>query len=157
MILGKSLYSRKNQLTNFFKLLAGSAKSGIKILKGKSSEVVSLPMSGAPALTVTEDDELRCTSCMLCANICPSFCIKIEKPFEASEEVAPEVFDINILKCTFCGLCEDACPVDAIRMSGPMPRAGHSEQNWIWDKTHLSTYAGKQVSKVGDNRPLLPN
>ncbi len=156
MILGKNLYNKSSKILNLFRVLNLIApkiwKKSFSRFKTKSNGFTG----GAPALTLTESGDLRCTSCMLCQNICPSFCIKIETHEHAEEEAAPLNFDINILKCTFCGLCEDACPVDAIRMEGPMPFAGHSEQNWIWDKEYLSSYAGDLKSKVGEDRPLMP-
>lgn len=156
MILEKGLYSKKNHVINFFRILKNTLSLGARIIlkRTKAQEGSHLEL-GAPALTVVEDGGLRCTSCMLCQEVCPSFCIKIEKT--DAEEEAPLEFDINILKCTFCGLCEEVCPVDAIRMVGPMPKAGHGEQNWIWDKNYLSTYAGELISDVGEQRPLLPN
>jgi len=156
MILGKNLYSKSSKILNILRIFKLISPSFWKKSIDKNGVIDKHIIKGAPALTTTETGALRCTSCMLCQNICPSFCIKIETFEHAEEEAAPLNFDINILKCTFCGLCEEACPVDAIRMAGPMPLAGHSEQNWIWDKEYLSTYAGELKSKVGEDRPLMP-
>ncbi|MBK22726.1 MAG: hypothetical protein CME70_01870 [Halobacteriovorax sp.] len=156
MILGKNLYSKSSKILNLLRIFNLILPSIWKKSSDKFGNSEIQNEVGAPALTLTDTGGLRCTSCMLCQNICPSFCIKIETFEHAEEEAAPLNFDINILKCTFCGLCEEACPVDAIRMVGPMPMAGHSEQNWIWDKEYLSTYAGELRSKVGEDRPLMP-
>lgn len=157
MILGKNLYNKTNRIFNTVKTLSSSLPYLWKISFGReqSSDFTYKPEAGAPALTVKENGELRCTSCMLCQKVCPSHCIDIEIE-EGSEEAAPVSFDINILRCTFCSLCAEVCPVDAIRMDGPMPMAGHSEQNWVWDKEYLKTYAGELKSRVGEDRPLLP-
>lgn len=155
MILEKNLYKRTNRIRNLFKITKRGFPYFWRLFFFKANDIENGLSIGAPALTLKEDGQLRCTSCLLCQDICPSFCIKIETT-ENSEEKPPLHFDINILRCTFCGLCQEVCPVDAIRMSGPMPMAGHSEQNWVWDKEYLSTYAGEQISIVTDDRPLLP-
>lgn len=157
MILGKKLYSKSNRILNVFRVMTKIVPTFWKVTFGRTREgLYSIPSKGAPALTVKEDGTLRCTTCRLCEKICPSFCITMVSQEHEPEEAPPLSFDINILKCTFCSLCEDVCPVDAIRMEGPMPSGGHSEQNWVWDKEYLKTYAGELKSTVGDDRPLLP-
>ena len=157
MILEKYLYRRSNYFLNLFKLAKKSVSLfwNLTVKKNRNTDGDFTTM-GAPALTVKEDGSLRCTSCLLCQEICPSHCIDIQVDKKNGEETAPISFDLSILRCTFCGLCEDVCPVDAIRMAGPRFIAGHSEDNWVWSKDHLSTYAGELKSKVGEDRPLLP-
>lgn len=112
---------------------------------------------GAPLLTVKDDGELRCTSCMLCASYCPSQCIHIEtdEPGTPQGGEPPKSFHIEILRCMFCGLCEEACPVDAIRMGKEHELAGHSETEWIFDQDYLSGRKslndGKGVLSVVDD------
>lgn len=156
MILEKKLYKRSNRILNFFKVLNKLVPTYWSIFlsrgRGQKKDIVDL---GAPLLKKNENGALACTSCFLCQDICPSHCIQIEEaPNE--EEAPPLVFDINILRCTFCGLCEVACPVDAISMDGKMPGAIHSEMNLIWDKEYLSSYSGEHLSKIKEDRPLLP-
>lgn len=156
MILEKKLYKRSNRILNLLKVFNRLIPTywnlfisrGIKAKKNERH-------LGAPVLTMKESGELACTSCFLCQDICPSHCIQIEA--EPNQEEAPPLsFDINILRCTFCGLCEVACPVDAIKMDGEMPGALHSEMNLLWDKDYLVSYSGIHLSKIGEDRPLLP-
>lgn len=156
MILEKKLYKRSNRILNIIKILNKLVPTywNLFISRGpglKKAEIVI----GSPVLTLKEDGSLACTSCFLCQDICPSHCIAIEaQPHK--EEAAPVSFDINILRCTFCGLCEVACPVDGVRMDGQMPGALHSEMNLVWDKDYLASYSGVHMSKIGEDRPLLP-
>jgi formate hydrogenlyase subunit 6/NADH:ubiquinone oxidoreductase subunit I len=156
MILEKKLYKRSNRILNLIKIFNKLIPTywNLFISRGPGSKK-SERIIGSPVLTLKEDGSLACTSCFLCLDICPSHCIAIEAhPHE--EEAPPISFDINILRCTFCGLCEVACPVDGIRMDGDMPGALHTEMNLIWDKDHLANYSGKHISKISDDRPLLP-
>jgi NADH-quinone oxidoreductase subunit I len=70
---------------------------------------------------VAEDGErkLRCTSCGICAKVCPSQCIWIERsndPETGKPIPAPTEFFIDIDMCMNCGSCAEFCPFDAIKM-----------------------------------------
>ena len=52
----------------------------------------------------------RCISCSMCARICPSGAIKMNK-VEAKKWPG-----ITYQRCIFCGFCRDICPVDALEM-----------------------------------------
>lgn len=155
MILEKNLYGRKNRIKNLIVIIKRCFPFFLKLLL-RNKKVGVTSTLGAPLLTVLDSGNLRCTSCLLCQKICPSHCIEIDSE-GIEEESAPNAFNIEILRCTFCGLCEEVCPVDAIRMEGEMPKAGHSEQNWVWDMNYLKSYSGEKISLVGDDRPLLPD
>ncbi len=45
-----------------------------------------------------------CSSCGLCADVCP---------VDAISQIG--VYEINNELCTACGLCEEDCPTNAIR------------------------------------------
>ncbi len=45
-----------------------------------------------------------CSSCGLCADVCP---------VGAISEIG--IYEIDIELCTACGLCEESCPTNAIR------------------------------------------
>lgn len=48
-------------------------------------------------------DENKCSSCGLCADVCPC------------EAISPiGVYKIDLDKCIDCGECMDSCPSDAI-------------------------------------------
>jgi len=65
----------------------------------------------------TKED--RCTSCGICAKVCPPQCIWIERtndPKTGRPVPAPREFYIDIDICMNCGFCAEYCPFDAIKM-----------------------------------------
>jgi NADH-quinone oxidoreductase subunit I len=84
----------------------------------------------------------RCTSCGICAKVCPPQCIWIvrsDDPETGRPVPEPAEFYIDTDICMNCGLCAEFCPFDAIKMdhdfelSGGDRFAGH-----IYNKTKLS-------------------
>jgi NADH-quinone oxidoreductase subunit I len=66
----------------------------------------------------TEVDNIRCTSCGICAKVCPPQCIWIvrgTKP-DGKPKPEPEEFYIDVSVCMSCGFCAEYCPFDAIKM-----------------------------------------
>lgn len=62
---------------------------------------------------------IRCTSCGICAKVCPPQCIWIvrtDNPETGRPIPAPADFFIDIDICMNCGLCAEFCPFDAIKM-----------------------------------------
>jgi NADH-quinone oxidoreductase subunit I len=63
--------------------------------------------------------ETRCTSCGICAKVCPPQCIWIVRgtdPETGRPVPAPEDFYIDASICMSCGFCAEFCPFDAIKM-----------------------------------------
>jgi NADH-quinone oxidoreductase subunit I len=63
--------------------------------------------------------EIRCTSCGICAKVCPPQCIWIERtndPQTGRPVPTPREFFIDVDICMNCGLCAEYCPFDAIKM-----------------------------------------
>jgi NADH-quinone oxidoreductase subunit I len=61
----------------------------------------------------------RCTSCGICAKVCPPQCIWIERatdPKTGRPVPEPKEFYIDVDICMNCGLCAEYCPFDAIKM-----------------------------------------
>jgi len=68
--------------------------------------------------------EERCTSCMLCARECPSWCITIDSHTEPVPDLPPgtrertqnvlDRFEIDWSLCMYCGICVEECPFDAL-------------------------------------------
>ncbi len=61
----------------------------------------------------------RCTSCGICAKVCPPQCIWIYRandPVTGRPVPAPAGFDIDVDICMNCGMCAEYCPFDAIKM-----------------------------------------
>jgi len=76
-----------------------------------------------PFLVYDEGEEgerlIRCTSCGICAKVCPPQCIWIERtvdPATGRPVPAPREFAIDVDLCMNCGLCAEFCPFDAIKM-----------------------------------------
>lgn len=65
-----------------------------------------------------EDGNVRCTSCNICAKVCPPQCIWMVQAKNANGKVVPlpEEFYIDMDVCMNCGLCAEYCPFDAIKM-----------------------------------------
>ena len=63
--------------------------------------------------------EVRCTSCGICAKVCPPQCIWIVRtndPATGRPVPVPADFYIDADICMNCGLCAEYCPFDAIIM-----------------------------------------
>lgn len=72
----------------------------------------------------------RCTSCMICARECPTWCISLTSHQEtftpapgARERTRNclDTFTIDWAFCMYCGICIEQCPTDAL----------------IWDGAHV--------------------
>jgi NADH-quinone oxidoreductase subunit I len=67
----------------------------------------------------TKLDEVKCTSCGICAKVCPPQCIWIvrtEDPVTKRPVPQPKDFFIDTTICMNCGYCAEFCPFDAIKM-----------------------------------------
>ncbi len=90
--------------------------------------------------------EAACTSCMICARECPTWCISITAHPEPDPAVpagarprmrnALDRFAIDWSLCMYCGICVDECPYDAL----------------VWE----STAAGAGVDLVQEWLPAQP-
>jgi len=61
----------------------------------------------------------RCTSCGICAKVCPPQCIWIIRktdPNTGRPVPQPAEFFIDVDICMNCGFCAEYCPFDAIKM-----------------------------------------
>jgi|DewCreStandDraft_1066081.scaffolds.fasta_scaffold05955_2 NADH-quinone oxidoreductase subunit I len=66
-----------------------------------------------------ETKQIRCTSCGICAKVCPPQCIWIVRgtdPRTGRPKPEPEEFYIDVDICMNCGFCAEFCPFDAIKM-----------------------------------------
>jgi NADH-quinone oxidoreductase subunit I len=81
-----------------------------------------------------------CTSCGICAKVCPPQCIWIvrsEGP-DGKPIPEPEAFFIDIDICMNCGYCAEFCPFDAIKMDHDYELASYDRtSNHIFDKPKL--------------------
>lgn len=98
-----------------------------------------------------------CTSCGICAKVCPPQCIWIVRGTDAKTgrpKPEPEAFYIDIDICMNCGYCAEYCPFDAIKMDHNYELASYDRtSSHIYDKSKL----GKPVSywqQIAPNRAL---
>jgi NADH-quinone oxidoreductase subunit I len=85
----------------------------------------------------------RCTSCGICAKVCPPQCIWIVRtndPNTGRPVPEPKEFYIDTDICMNCGLCAEYCPFDAIKMD-------HDYELAIYDRKAESIYNKEKLSK----------
>jgi NADH-quinone oxidoreductase subunit I len=84
----------------------------------------------------------RCTSCGICAKVCPPQCIWIVRtsdPKTGRPVPEPKEFYIDVDICMNCGFCAEYCPFDAIKMDHDYELAVYNRhQTNIYDKEKLS-------------------
>lgn len=98
--------------------------------------------------------ETRCTSCGICAKVCPPQCIWITRttdPATGRPVPDPAEFYIDIDICMSCGFCAEYCPFDAIKMDHDYELATYDRRkNNILDKEKLL----KPLSYYASIRPI---
>ncbi|MDX1523704.1 MAG: 4Fe-4S binding protein, partial [Anaerolineae bacterium] len=80
-------------------------------------------------------DQNRCTSCGICAKVCPPQCIWIvrtDDPETGKPIPQPAEFYIDTDICMNCGYCAEYCPFDAIKMDHDFELADYER-----DKGHI--------------------
>ena len=95
----------------------------------------------------------RCTSCGICAKVCPPQCIWIERtndPKTGRPVPEPAEFYIDIDICMNCGFCAEYCPFDAIKMDHDFELASFDRTgDHIFNKARLD----RPVSYYASIRP----
>lgn len=93
-----------------------------------------------PFLVYDEADgkkEVRCTSCGICAKVCPPQCIWIVRtndPVTGRPVPQPAEFYIDADICMNCGFCAEYCPFDAIKMDHDFEIASYGRNVYNLDK-----------------------
>lgn len=85
----------------------------------------------------------RCTSCGICAKVCPPQCIWIVRtndPNTGRPIPEPAEFYIDMDICMNCGFCAEYCPFDAIKMD-------HDYEISVYDRHTLNIYDKEKLSK----------
>lgn len=102
-----------------------------------------------PFLVVNDADDpvepghIWCTSCGICAKVCPPQCIWITRgtdPETGRPKPEPKEFYIDIDICMNCGYCAEYCPFDAIKMD-------HDYEIPSYDRTAAHIYDLEKLSK----------
>jgi NADH-quinone oxidoreductase subunit I len=93
--------------------------------------------------------EPACTSCMICARECPSWCISINSHTELEAGLRPgardrtrnvlDRFAIDWSLCMYCGICVEECPYDALE--------------WVADLTQPGLSSGSLVEEMVEKYP----
>ncbi len=85
----------------------------------------------------------RCTSCGICAKVCPPQCIWIVRttdPKTGRPVPEPAEFYIDVDICMNCGYCAEYCPFDAIKMD-------HDYELSVYDRHTHNIYNKEKLSK----------
>ena len=85
----------------------------------------------------------RCTSCGICAKVCPPQCIWIERtndPKTGRPVPQPAEFYIDVDICMNCGFCAEYCPFDAIKMD-------HDYEIAVYDRQATNIYNKEKLLK----------
>ena len=93
----------------------------------------------------SEDGErnVRCTSCGICAKVCPPQCIWIVRTTDPETKRPvpdPKEFYIDVDICMNCGFCAEYCPFDAIIMD-------HDFELSVYDRHAKNIYDKEKLLK----------
>lgn len=94
----------------------------------------------------------RCTSCGICAKVCPPQCIWIYRandPITGRPVPSPAEFMIDVDICMNCGMCAEYCPFDAIKMDHDYEIASYDRKANIYNMEKL----GRPASYYQKIRP----
>jgi NADH-quinone oxidoreductase subunit I len=131
-------------------------------------ERLSLPENSRnlPFLVVdVQTDQVICTACGMCAQMCPTQCIWIERaqdPETGRPLRYPVKFTIDTSMCMSCGYCAEFCPFNAIKMDSNYELASYTRPGFVnailmaqpetyHAHIHPTDYAAEQAKKVADS------
>ena len=83
------------------------------------------------------EKEILCTSCGICAKVCPPQCIWIVRsndPTTGRPIPEPTEFFVDADICMNCGFCAEYCPFDAIKMDHDFEIASYERNVFNMDK-----------------------
>ena len=142
-------FRKYHHSTDNFAIRQGTKTKGV-ITVQYPDEKVAVPerFRFVPFLIVEDEDHPTragkdwCTSCGICAKVCPPQCIWIVRgndPNTGRPVPEPEAFFIDIDICMNCGFCAEYCPFDAIKMDHDYELASYDRtSHHIHDKERLS-------------------
>jgi NADH-quinone oxidoreductase subunit I len=90
-----------------------------------------------------------CTSCQICAQECPAWCITVESHAEqVSEQGARRPRTVSVLDrfaidfglCMYCGICVDVCPFDALEWRPAVDYAAQTRADLVQDTQRLTDW-----------------
>jgi NADH-quinone oxidoreductase subunit I len=110
-----------------------------------------------PFLVYDGDDKknVRCTSCGICAKVCPPQCIWIVRtndPNTGKPVPQPAEFYIDADICMNCGFCAEYCPFDAIIMDHDFDIASYDRNVYNLEKLSKPASYYKQIRPLNYQR-----
>ena len=90
-----------------------------------------------------------CTSCMVCVEECPAWCIEVDSHQEQVSEPGArrprsvkvlDSFTIDFGLCMYCGICVDACPFDALEWSPRVDYSAADRPGLVHDTDRLASW-----------------
>ena len=142
-------FRKYHHSTDNFGVRQGTKTKGV-ITVQYPDEKIAVPerFRFVPFLIIEDEDHPTrggkdwCTSCGICAKVCPPQCIWIVRgndPVTGRPVPEPEAFFIDIDICMNCGFCAEYCPFDAIKMDHDYELASYDRTtHHIHDKERLS-------------------
>lgn len=90
-----------------------------------------------------------CTSCMVCVQECPTWCITVDSHTEQVSEPGArrprsvavlDRFAIDFGLCMYCGICVDVCPFDALEWRPDVDYSAPSRQGLTQETDRLAEW-----------------
>lgn len=103
----------------------------------KERKMPSKRFRGGGRLILSSSNLERCVACCLCAQYCPSGCIKISSFEDENHNKRLLNYELDIKRCIFCGFCVEACPKEAISHSEIYELASYNKDNLVFSKETL--------------------
>ena len=104
----------------------------------------------------------KCTSCLICAQECPDWCIHISSHTETEPPTTPrgrprvvkvlDEFVIDMGHCQRCGICVEVCPFDALAWVAQAAPAEASTTALRHDTGRLAAWLGDSTGEGSEGR-----
>lgn len=128
-------------LSGFYSLLAGMWMTLKYMFKRPVTEVypekkkdMFTRFKGPTSFVVDQKTgDHRCIACDLCAKICPSLCIHIDKERGEDKKFHLVNYKVDYTLCSLCSLCIEVCPTDALTHAKDYELSTFSQSELIMD------------------------
>jgi NADH-quinone oxidoreductase subunit I len=110
-----------------------------------AEDIVTTPPARGVIALLPDD----CTSCMICVQECPTWCITVDShPEQVSEPGARrprtvsvlDLFTIDFGLCMYCGICVDVCPFDALAWAPDTDYSARDRAGLVHDTDRLASW-----------------
>ncbi|MBI1870839.1 MAG: NADH-quinone oxidoreductase subunit I [Chlamydiae bacterium] len=149
-----------NVLSGFYSLLSGMRVTLKYMLRRPVTEVYPkkkkemFPRFKGPTSFVVDEKtkDHRCIACDLCAKICPSLCIQIDKERGDDKKFHLVNYKVDYTLCSLCSLCIEVCPTDALTHAKDYELPAFSQSELIMD--FLKPFREKQKANEAPKQNL---